>query len=413
MISASEWTFMIYLAGDNDLSPASSVDLKEMRAVGSTPDVNILAQVDAPGAAGATRYYIRRDGVEEQTDPLGVTDSGHPQTLVDFIEWAADKYPARRYALILWNHGGGWEPSEMDRLASEVGALNYKTGEGNERSGSPLRRALFRPTLEKILSLPSWAERAICSDDGSGHSLDTIELSRALALAVEKIKQPFDLLGMDACLMNNFEVAYQVRPYARYMVASEEDEPNNGWPYAEVFREVVNNASIPTDRLASHIVETYVRSYAEDDFKMHMPVTQAACDLSRADAVAVALDRLAGELVARMPSAAPHLWTAQRGSTSFARKTLWDISHLCQELSKLFAADDSLRRSAEDVRAALEPGNGKFIVAEAHRGKRLQHCRGSSIYLIPPRWSISPYYQDLDFSKDCRWLALLKAYHAA
>ena len=36
----AKWTFMLYMAGDNNLSSAGDADLAELRQVGSTPDVN-------------------------------------------------------------------------------------------------------------------------------------------------------------------------------------------------------------------------------------------------------------------------------------------------------------------------------------------------------------------------------------
>ncbi len=66
MASAStekQWTIMVYLAGDNNLDGAGVTDLEEMKKVGSTDHVNILAQFDRSGANVATkRYYIRKGG---------------------------------------------------------------------------------------------------------------------------------------------------------------------------------------------------------------------------------------------------------------------------------------------------------------------------------------------------------------
>jgi hypothetical protein len=38
------WTFMVYMAGDNNLDPDGVRDLKEMKKVGSTNDVNVIVQ---------------------------------------------------------------------------------------------------------------------------------------------------------------------------------------------------------------------------------------------------------------------------------------------------------------------------------------------------------------------------------
>jgi hypothetical protein len=401
---------MVYLAGDNNLSPAGDVDLKEMRAVGSTSDVNVVVQYDCAGEKGTVRYHVRRDGLDEQTSALGRMDSGDPQTLVDFIAWAAAGYPAERYALILWNHGGGWEPSEMDHIARSVGAHDYNMREAAERSSTPLGRTLFRTSLAKIFSLPSPAERAICSDDGSGHSLDTVELGNVLKQAVARLGRPFDLLGMDACLMSNLEVAFQVRPYAAHMVASEENEPNNGWPYDAVLRLLADDPDTPARELAAHIVQAYVRSYVDAGYSG--PVTQTALDLSKVGDVARAMDGLADALMRHLPDAAFEMWKAQKLSARFWHNTLWDITHFCEELEKV-TADEDVRQAAQRAREVLRQGPGQYVIAEAHSGAKVARCGGSTVYLLPPIMEMSRYYDDLDFAQKHRWAAMLKAYHAA
>ncbi|MEP6911227.1 MAG: clostripain-related cysteine peptidase [bacterium] len=410
MANKAKWTFMVYLAGDNNLSPAADVDLNEMRSVGSTTDVNIIAQVDRASDQGSMRYCIQCDDQEEKPESLGPMDSGDPKTVTDFVTWAGANYPAERYALILWNHGGGWEPSEMDRIARAAGTPDYSPREATERSATPLARTLFRTSLQKIFNLSSPAERAICSDDGSGHSLDTIELGNVLEQAVKTLGQPLDLLGMDACLMSNLEVAYQVQAYAKYMVASEESEPNNGWPYDAVMRKVAEDADLPTAKLAEHIVREYIKSYVDIGYKG--AVTQAACDLSRINDVVGPLDNLADALIAHMPDTANEVWKAQKNSARFWHNTLWDISHFCEELVKV-TSDNLVRSAAQEVRAALESGQDRFVIAEAHNGASVAHCAGSTIYLVSPITNISQYYADLDYAGKHRWQPFLQAYHAA
>ena len=114
------WTIMVYMAGDNNLSEAGDADLFEMRRVGSTDRVQVVVEFDNAGSAGTRRIHVTEDGVGETVETLGETDSGSPAVLSNFISWAARNYPADRYALILWNHGNGWEPTEVDRIARSV-----------------------------------------------------------------------------------------------------------------------------------------------------------------------------------------------------------------------------------------------------------------------------------------------------
>ena len=123
----ASWTVMVYMDGDQipgDLYLGSwlthDID-KEMAAVGSDADVQVVALADRgrfPSAAdgswtGARVFHVTK-GMTATADNAaadwGPTDMGSPQTLVDFIDWARANYPARHYALFLWDHGWGWWP---------------------------------------------------------------------------------------------------------------------------------------------------------------------------------------------------------------------------------------------------------------------------------------------------------------
>jgi hypothetical protein len=406
MNDRAKWTFMVYLAGDNNLDSAGLGDLEEMMAVGSTDEVNIIAEFDRRGQEGHTkRYYVKKDELQEVGD-LGETDSGDPGVLLGFVGWAAEEYPADRYALVLWNHGGGWAPTEMDHIADKVGSKDYGKAEGVERSSSPLGRVFFKPTLETIFSLEMPGERAICSDDGSGHSLDTVELGKALTTCAKLLDQPLDLLGMDACLMSNLEVAYQAWPNVRYIVASEENEPNNGWPYDDVLAKLVTEPGLETASLGAHIVTAYVDSYATTNHT----VTQAAVDLSKLDTIVGPMDELAQALTDHMPDAADEMWFSQRKSARFHHSTLWDIAHFCEQLEDK-TASDAVKAAAQKVRGALQQGAGNYVVAEAHQGDTVERCGGVTVYMLPPIFPISRYYSDLKYAKEHKWEGALRAYH--
>jgi hypothetical protein len=406
MSPSAKWTFMTYMAGDNSLSSAGDDDLAEMRKVGSSPDINIIVQFDNAGNRGTRRFRVLKGG-NDVVQSLGETDSGDPQVLLDFVTWTCNTYPAERYALILWNHGGGWEPSAIDTIAQEVRAIGYSDRESTERAASPLRRAFFRPTLETILSLDSPQERAICSDDGSGHSLDTVELGKVLAKTATVLGKPIDLLGMDACLMSNLEVAYQAKPYVNYIVASEESEPNEGWPYETVLSTFVANPSLPTADLASHIVHAYVQSYV--DMRYSGDVTHAALDLSQLGPLDSALDQLADALSARLPRAAAQIWKAQRKSKRFWHNTLADIGSFGAEIKRA-TRDAAIRTAGDQVVAALQTGAGNLVIAEAHNGAGVTACTGVTIYLPSALVGISRYYSDLEFASKQHWLRMLQAY---
>ena len=49
--AGADWTVMVYLAGDNNLDGAGVADLREMKKVGSSASVNVIAQFDAADRA--------------------------------------------------------------------------------------------------------------------------------------------------------------------------------------------------------------------------------------------------------------------------------------------------------------------------------------------------------------------------
>jgi len=410
MRAKAKWTFMVYMAADNDLSIAGESDLAEMRAVGSTADVNVLVELDHQGGRGTSRYLIRRDGADEDRIHLGETDSADPKVLTSFAAWAIRNYPAERYALILWSHGSGWEPSGACRAAGSVDHRGSTKSERKavRRAASNFHKPFFRPAI-KAFSTSKAAKRAICFDDGSGHSLDTVELGRVLRQVNRMLGRPLDILGMDACLMSNLEVAYQVKNYVRYVVASEENMPATGWPYSAVLKTLTESPNKPTAGLVAHMVAAYIQSCIKGN--VSNPVTQSALDLSEIDSPARALDKLADALIAHTPKASTEIFNTQRDSVRFRHDTLWDIADFCRKLEKKTSCR-TVRLAAREVRTALQPGSGRFVIAEAHVGAEFKHCGGVSIYLQPPQTPLSKHYSKLNFAKEHRWLPMLKAHYA-
>lgn len=117
-----EWTFMVYLAGDNDLESYGQADLLELKEVGSDARVAFVAQFDRRQQGSTQRYYLRQGTPLEQDvvdGGLGETNTGDPRELVRFVYWAAEHYPARRHALVLWNHGVGWKEDDIYHLIQQ------------------------------------------------------------------------------------------------------------------------------------------------------------------------------------------------------------------------------------------------------------------------------------------------------
>ena len=124
---SKEWTFMIYMDADNNLEHAGILDLNEMEKVGSSDSVNIVVQMDRIDGTGypwddtsngnwkkTKRFFVIPDSDPDvinsfEVEDLGEMNMGKPATLDSFITWAKREFPARKYCLVLWDHGSGWQ----------------------------------------------------------------------------------------------------------------------------------------------------------------------------------------------------------------------------------------------------------------------------------------------------------------
>jgi hypothetical protein len=411
------WTVLVYLAGDNDLDGAGAVDLGEMKQVGSTAQLNIVAQFDRAGKNAATKRYLLRKGTTLAKDvvaTLGETNMGDPAVLQEFLAWGAKTYPADRYMVVIWNHGAGWDDENIYRSVKRGLQRNvaYKKGNVGEPvrgaagavpvaqvraiSRRPFRRALFSTTIQRAVRT-----RAIAFDDQAEDFLDNIELKRVLTAAKKSFGGKIDVLGMDACLMNMVEVAYQLRGTAQVAVGSQEVEPADGWPYAVLLRDLAKAPDMTPAQLGKVIVERYLASY-----KPNEGVTQSALDLSASAVLEGAIDKLAAALLGELPAEAAEVavMRARRAVRDYETRDYIDLVHFCQLLRK-FGASASIQAACSGVeRTATQ----SFVTASGFRGASVTNSNGVSIYF--PEKAISPLYAKLDFAKNSKWNEFLKAY---
>ncbi|RJP47131.1 MAG: hypothetical protein C4583_17100 [Anaerolineaceae bacterium] len=244
------WTIMLYQdADDQVLERDIYLDLNEAERVGSSQNVNIVAQVDRFRAGfdgdgnwtSARRYYVTQDSdlnvVHSQVaQELGEVDMSDGQTLVEFVQWAAQNFPADKYVLILSDHGMGWPGGWSDPAPGN-------SGDSSTPLSSRLGNNIFLSELDQAL----------------GQARSAAGINR------------FEIIGMDACLMAQIEVMAALQPHANYAVASEEVEPSIGWAYASFLGDLVQNPDMSGAQLSKAIVDGYI----VDDQRILDPAARA------------------------------------------------------------------------------------------------------------------------------------------
>ncbi len=397
MAKTARWTWLIYMAGDNNLEGAGRDDLAEMKRVGSNDDVNVIVQFDTERSQ-TTRYRVRKGRLDSIKKMPGV-DCGDPKVLTNFLQWGTRQYPAEHYLVDVWNHGGGWEnlPSDYDydsiRFTRPAYAAKVKR----------LRRALFRTTVKKIHARPREA-RAVAIDCGSHDYLDNQELRAALANAMPDGRK-FDLFACDACLMNMLEIAYEMKGTAEVMVGSEETEPAAGWPYAAILQQLVACPTMSSTELARVIVDQYGKYFS----KAHETATQSALDLGGVDRLGAAVSKLADALLADMPSLAGAITLARDKAQKFEMPEYIDLGDFAAQLLARLPQASAARPAASAILPLLDPSSPTSVVTRnVTCGAKVAKAKGVSIY-FPQQQDYCPDYADLAFSKERHWKEMLEA----
>ena len=417
-VQLSDWTILIYIAAHNNLDHHASNSLNQILAAGSSERVKVAVLFDS--WLGATRYIAGGPGTPAVEEKLGSFDSGRPDELFATAQWVYEKHPAKQYGLVLWSHGDGyWDQKELVKIAkkAQTGMIDSET---IVRSVVRPSMALFSSTLEEIMREVNPDDRAILFDDGTQHSLDTLQLAQVMA-ELHQRNWPIALLGMDACLMGNIEVAYELRNTVRYMVASEELVPGTSWPYDTILGRLHQQPDMAAGDLAQHIVGDYAAYYrANPPAFGTADVTKVALDLARIGELQAPIKALADTLRAHMDEDHVAFHAAQLAA--FKQETyenrrdwqkskfgyhLWDLRTLAVGIAAQTQRAE-LKAAAEAVAAGLKPGG--VVMAEAHEGAWFDGIGGVSVYMAPGGKPLSAKYRGLAFARDTGWWEVLKGW---
>ncbi len=218
-------TVLIYMNG-SDLETryaCASEDLTEMLEAGSSDRVNVVIQTMGTkhwsrrygiSSKHSQVYTLGEEGLELVRDDLAQLDCTKEETLRDFIEWGTEQYPADRYILLLWDHGGG-----------PVYGFGYDQFAGYDAA----------LTLDEI--------KTAVADAGTY----------------------FDMIGMDCCVMSCLEVALALYDYCAYPLLSEDFEPFLGWYYTDWMAALYETPSISTPELAKIIIDSSVEANLREE----------------------------------------------------------------------------------------------------------------------------------------------------
>ena len=386
-----EWTVMVFINGKNNLEMAGLYNVNQMEKIGSTKDMNIVVEIgrmkgqaagdtDLDGDwTGARRLLIKKDkNPNKITSPVvqetKVVDMGDYKRAVDFVKWSKEKYPAKRYMLIVWNHGSGW----MD---------------------------------------PRQEQKGISFDDETGNYIRTPQIGLILKEAGK-----VDILAFDACLMNMAEVAFEVKDDAQVIVGSEETVPGLGYPYDLFLGAMAKKPSLSTEDTGAVMVEAFKMFY--DALKKGGQLS--ALRASKLDGLAVKVSEFArltkesGDLEAMKAARNGVIRYDAVGASSDPEMKIsfyGDLSQFVQLAAANLKESDkaaAIKASAAGIQAYIDK---ELVIDNKASGKNrvgrdLAESKGISVYLPPVENRIAQErlegifegkYADFAFDKATGW----------
>ncbi len=379
------WTVMFYLDGDNaDLDGSYVAVFNLLESVANNTNVNIVVAWDRFGSNKDAYYKVKYDTNVSQlasyTENIDIwtaseLEMSNPTTLSGFVQWARTNFPAQRYALVISDHGTGL--------------------------------------------------RGIARDSSSGGAYMSIRgLGDALSTATSNGANKIDVVFADACLMGMIEPAYQIRNYASYYVASENEIffPPGGaatGPYTGYISGI--GATTTSRDLASLIVTQYATwagNYWGDPNNNSLPYTISAVDLAQIDNLATAMSDLGSTLRAQMPTYASQIQAARSATqrfdstVNFVLTTSDEYLDVVDFVTQIQAriSDSTIQNQAASVQTAV----ANYRVNESHHSGtyrknilqsyywNLDHSNGVAVFV--PKSSRSFYTGPaLDFAAGTVW----------
>ena len=250
-------------------------------------------QVAAPEQAGE-KFQLRQE--------LPLASMADPETLRDFVRWSAETYPAQKYALVLWGHGGGSRGIFIDELF-----------------------------------------------DGDMMTLE--ELHDALIDADVML----EAVLFDACLMANLNTAWSIVDNTRWMCASEEVVAGKGTAIGDWLQRLYYMPECDGERLCRWICDMTQTKYAnEDNEQAQQLMTWSVIDMSQLPRVENAIGRfyaMLGQVYARYPRLMSLYAQRIMRAESFGGfdDNLYDLADIFYDIEMTKAVDMDIQRDMLDA----------------------------------------------------------------
>ncbi|WP_243059381.1 clostripain-related cysteine peptidase [Nocardioides sp. SR21] len=367
------WTVLHYSMGDTNLEPFMVTDVNELGEIGSNENLHIREFMDRSAEYGEDPLLDQGDwvggrildlgepGTSEVVEDMGDVDSADPAVLAQFIADGIEANRAGHYALIISDHGASWP------------------GIGPDEGTAP-----------------------------EYNVLDLNEIVDAVSTGLEEAGvDQLDLLGFDACLMANYEVASAVAPLADRLVASQELEPGHGWDYRSL-QVLAEDPDATADELGEALIDGFegqaVESGTQDT------ITLSMVDLTKMGALDDAMSEFADTMTSESAEVAAAVGQSEATTLGFGKNPDETQDKHLRDLGLFAAAIGENAPEVADLSDAVVSALDDAVL-DSVDGTATAGATGLTIYIPPVAELSDAAYLDVSSTED--WGDFLAAYYGA
>lgn len=452
MNEKKDWTIMIYMAGDNNLSTDMAYALQQIREFmkDKKHKINLFVYYDGYSPKIPTMYcdfaatddnlFYRSFGVQDKLYPPKKRkineNSASMYSIINFVDWCVNKVPtdlndfnnpekkgrkAHNYALIFSGHTMGFQSlgllkDESSDYYMTLKKLNWMLGRLTKKEKDLINEAGNIPIDPNKENLKNWEKWKLKKWESDQKPI---------------LEQNLSIIGFDSCVMSMLEVGNQFTEHADRMIASEGSIPNAGWAYATLLGDLVNNPANKLDNIVEKFVTRFINM--QNNFSIGgVAVDMAAWDLTKLSNIDQPFESLIDNLTKCFEDKESTIYKQMKrvmlqvhwNCQAYLFEQNVDLSDFCLLLrDEVRSLREELKHEYNDLLNQIEVNSNKIIqevknciILSGFSGGQYQYSNGISLFFP---WSFSAYdvsqenYEGLKFinkSVGNKWNKFLQKY---
>jgi len=386
---AASWRIFFYMDSSDKLSDMAIKNITDMMRGNPNDTIELLVQLHAYNNV-VLRYRVSQKGLHfvEETNLSG----NGQQDMIDGARWGFSNTTADHTMFIISNHGWGILDPVWNTTAEQ-----YEIQFDAPSTACPVKRSISAQQHQH--------HRGYVFNNVTHTYVTNEALITALDTITNNIlSRPIDIIAFDTCMGTMFEVAYQIAPFAHYLVGNQTCSLMDGFDYQGIMS-VLNQEHNTPSCVAAGMVRAFDAYYTRND--PSGIYTHTALDLALVEPMRVTLDTIIEHAIA-LPNAQTLLSDVRNEAPRFCMWPMYTdlVEFLNIVRRKLSTAPQSAQASAIiHAIQQLSDINNQMIIARCGGFSTSGLAHGSAIYC--PYNHVDSSYRQTVFARACQWIRLL------